>query len=167
MLTMNFSRIAVPILFALFSLSCSADVPLYDIKQPQHHGVVLVGMECNHKNLTLELGMFFPISPPQKRMDLWNTSDFVNFDSQTYMLEEVYVVEKRCNVADERYRIRFEGIPGANNAMWMCGASTGVHASVWRNEILVFDKDLYRCNQDGYIKKVAFKSRVDAPEIEK
>ncbi len=164
---MNFSRIGVSIPFVLFSLSCSGGVAPYDIKQPPRDGLVLVGMECHHKNHTLELGVFFPISPPQKRMDLWSTSDLVSFDSQTHMLEEVRVVEKRCNLGDERFRIRFEGLPGANNAMWVCGASTGAHAKVWRNEKLVFDGDLYRCNQDGFIKKVSFKRGIDAPEIEK
>lgn len=164
---MNIFRAAFSIYLALFSLHSSADVPIYDIKQPQHDGIVLVGMECHHRNHTLELGMFFPISPPQKPIDLWNTSDLVKFDSQTYMVAEIYAVERRCNLVNERYRIRFNGIPGANNAMWMCGASTGVHASVWKNETLVFDEDLYRCNQDGYLKKVVFRSGIGAPEIER
>ena len=162
---MNFCRTSAALLFASFSLHCSAGVPNYDNKQPQRDGVVLVGMECHHQNRTLELGVFFPINPPQKRMDLWKTSDLVKFNQQTWMLEDVFVVEKRCSLAEDRYRIRFEGVPGANNAMWICGASTGVHASVWKNGRLVFDEDLYRCSQDSYARRVAFRRGVDAPEI--
>jgi hypothetical protein len=151
----------------LLSLDCRAGVPLYDFKQVQRDGVVLVGMECQHRTRTLELGLFFSNHPPQKRMDLWQTSDLVKFDAHTFMLTDVLTVEKRCEVEDARDRVEFTGVPGATNAMWMCGAGNGAHASVWKNDKLVFDEDLYRCSRDGYIKKVTFRIGVDAPEIER
>jgi hypothetical protein len=137
----------------------------YDFRAPMRDGMMLVGMECHHQNRTLELGLFFAISPPQKRMDLWNVPDLVKFDPKTYMLTDVYNVEKDCGLGDEHYRVRLTGIPGAVNAMWICGAGTGVHASVWRDRALVFDDDLYKCSKYAYIRKVVFRNGA-TPEIE-
>lgn len=155
------------IFLLLVSSLCSAEVPTYDARQPQRDGITLVGMECHHRNLTLEIGLFFPTSPPTKRMDLWSISDLVKFNPSTYFLEKVEAIERRCNIGGNRYKVRFEGIPGANNAMWMCGAGTGVHASVWRNEKMLFDEDLYKCNRDDYVSLVLFKNGVAAPEVER
>jgi hypothetical protein len=154
-------------LLLLGSSLCSAEVPTYDARLPQRDGVTLVGMECHHRNLTLEIGLFFPISPPTKRMDLWDISNLVRFDPSTFFVEKVEAVERKCNLGRERYKIRFEGIPGAVNAMWMCSGSTGVRVTVWRDSALVFDDDMYKCSRDDYISRVRFKDRVSAPEVER
>jgi len=159
---------ALSSIFLFLSCSlCFAEVPTYDARQPQRDGITLVGMECHHRNLTVEIGLFFPASPPAKRMDLWNISDLVKFNPSTYFVEKIEAVERRCNTGGNQYRIRFQGIPGASNAMWMCGAGTGVHATVWRNERMVFDDDLYKCSQDEYIGAVRFKNDVAVPEVDK
>lgn len=49
--------------------------------------------------------------------------------------------------------------------MWMCGAATSVHAIVWRDEKIVFDEDLDKCNSDEYIRQVRFKNGIDIPEV--
>ncbi|HEX8405364.1 MAG TPA: hypothetical protein VF670_12155 [Duganella sp.] len=159
---------SLPLIFLLLASSlCSAEVPTYDARQVQRDGVTLVGLECHHRNLTLEIGLFFPNHPPTKRMDLWRVSDLVKFNPSTYFLEKVEVVERKCNIGGDRYKVRFEGIPGANNAMWMCGAGTGVRASVWRNDQMVFDEDLDKCNGDDYVSQVRFKNGDAAPEVER
>lgn len=160
-------RVFSSILLFLVSSFCEAQVPSYDFRQPQRDGVTLVGLECHHRNITLEIGLFFPANPPTKRMDLWRLDDLVKFNPSTYFLEKVEAVERRCNIGDDRYRVRFEGIPGASNAMWMCGASTGVHATVWRNEKIVFDEDLYKCNREDYVSLVRLKNGMASPEVER
>lgn len=155
------------ILLFLGSSVCFAEVPAYDARQPQRDGTVLVGMECHHRDLTLEIGLFFPASPPAKRMDLWNISDLVKFNASTYFVEKIEKVVRGCNIGDSHYKVRFEGIPGANNAMWMCGASTGVHATVWRNGTMVFDDDLYKCGRDDYVGTVRFKDGGATPEADR
>jgi hypothetical protein len=164
---MNIILLRSSIVLCLASSLCSAEVPTYNAQQPQRDGVVLVGMECHHLNLTLAIGLFFPANPPTKRMDLWNISDLVKFNPTMYNLEKVETVERRCNIGGNHYKIQFEGIPGASNAMWMCGAATGVHASVWRNDKLVFDEDLNKCSREDYIEQVRFKDGVDAPEVDR
>lgn len=160
-------RFLLSFFLLLISVICSAEVPTYDARQPQRGDITLVGLECHHRNLTLEIGLFFPASPPTKRMDLWSISDLVKFDPSTYFLEKVESVERSCNIGGNRFKIQFKGIPGANNAMWMCGAGTGVHASVWRNGKIVFDEDLHRCNRDDYVGIVRFKNGVVDPEVER
>lgn len=155
------------IVLLLVSSLCAAEVPAYDARRPQGDGVTLVGMECHHRNMTLEIGVFFPSNPPTKRMDLWNISDLVKFNPSTYFLEKFEAIERKCNIGGKHYRIRFEGIPGANNAMWMCGAGTGVHVSVWRDGTEVFDEDMYKCNRDDYVSQVRFKNGIAAPEVER
>ncbi|NVD97413.1 hypothetical protein [Massilia sp. BJB1822] len=156
-----------PLLLASLPLHCLAGVPNYDFRQPQKDGVVLVGMECHHKNLTLELGVFYPNDPPTKRMDLWKTDDLVKFNPETSMVQEILSVEKRCTLATDRYKVQLKGVPGAANAMSRCGASTGVHASVWKNDQIIFDEDLERCSRDSNIKKLLFKQGADLPAIER
>jgi hypothetical protein len=164
---MNINLSSSGIFLLLASSLCNAEVPNYDAHLPQKDGVVLVGTECHHRNLTLEIGLFFPDDPPTKRMDLWNTSDLVKFNPTTSNLEKVETVEKRCNIGGNRYKVQFKGIPGASNAMSMCGADTGIHASVWRNDKLVFDEDLNACRRNDYVRQVRFKDGVDAPEIDR
>lgn len=149
----------------IVSSLCGAEVPTYDARKLQSDGVILVGMECHHRNMTLEIGLFFSINPPTKRMDLWSVSDLVKFNPSTYFVEKVESVERKCDIGSNSYKIRLEGIPGANNAMWMCGAGTGVHVSVWRDSVVVFDEDMYKCNLDDYISQVRFKKGVAAPEV--
>lgn len=43
----------------LIPMLCIAEVPNYDIRKAQRDGISLVGMECHHKNMTLEIGLFF------------------------------------------------------------------------------------------------------------
>lgn len=160
-------RIFSLLLFLISASLCFAEVAPYDIRQPQHDGVILVGIECHHRNHILELGLFFPSNPPTKRMDLWNLSDLVRFNPKTYDLEKTEIVERRCKIKDSQYKVRFEGVPGASNAMSMCGAGTGVHATVWKNEKIVFDDDLYICHRDEYIGIVRFKDDIDAPEVKR
>lgn len=164
---MKLIRLWSSVVLLVVSSLCSAEVPTYDARKPQTDAVTLVGLECHHRNMTLEIGLFFAIKPPTKRMDLWDISDLVKFNPSTYFLEKVEKVEKICNIGGNHYKIRFEGIPGANNAMWMCGAVTGVHISIWRDGAVVFDEDMYRCNRDDYISQVRFKNGVTAPEVER
>ncbi|UTY59966.1 hypothetical protein [Massilia sp. erpn] len=164
---MNRLRLITPLLLVPLSLHCLAGVPSYDFRQPQKDGVVLVGMECHHKNLTLELGVFYPSDPPSKRMDLWNTADLVKFNPETSMVQDIFTVEKRCTLGADRYKVQLKGVPGAANAMSRCGASTGVHASVWKNGQAIFDEDLERCNGDSNIKKLRFEQGADLPAIER
>ena len=151
-------------LLALSSLS-SAEVPTYDIRQAPPNGASLVGIECHHRNLTLEIGLFIADNAPTKRMDLWNIEDLVKFNPSTYFLEKVETVTRRCDIDGVRYKVQLRGIPGANNAMWPCGGGTGVNAVVWRNEKIVLNEDLDKCNSENYISLVRFKDATAAPEV--
>lgn len=164
---MKLFRLLPSIFLLLGSSWCSAEVPTYDGRKPQRDGVILVGIECQHRNMTLEIALFFPKNPPTKRMDLWNIADLVKFDPSTYVLEKVETVKRQCEIGGDRYQIRFEGIPGANNAMWRCGAGTGVHVRVSRNDEVAFDEDMLKCGQDDYVGHVRFKNGVAAPEVER
>lgn len=91
----------------------------------------------------------------------------MKFDPATYFLQTVETVARKCNIGSDHYKILFSGLPGANNAMWMCGAVTGVHVSVWKDGAMIFDEDIYRCNRDDYISQVRFRHGVTAPEVER
>src|SRR5437016_4679056 len=67
----------------------------------------------------------YPDKPPRRPMDLWRTADLVKFDPVTWFLTDVYEVERLCNVGKDKYRVRFRGVPGASNAQWQCGTSSG------------------------------------------
>lgn len=144
-----------------------ADVPLYDFRQPVRDGVVLVGMECNHKSQSLEIGIFYASNPPTKRMDLWNTSDLVSYDAKTYMVTSIRHVKRGCAIGSDRYQVRIDGLPGAMNAMWMCGAVVTARASVWKNGRLIFEQDLSRCGADESVRLVRFVPGTDIPTLVK
>ncbi len=146
------------LLLASLARQGNAEVPLFDVKQPQGVGGVLVGMECNAQTRTLELGITFPYNPRPKLKELWRTRDLVKFDPTTFMVEEILFVERQCKLGSDNYRIRLEGIPGAANAMWMCGADTGVNAKVWINDKLNYDEDLHRCEPRRYVTSATFTS---------
>lgn len=144
-----------------------AGVPLYDFKQPVRDGVILVGMECNHKSEALELGIFEAGNPPAKRMDLWKTSDLVTYDAKTYMVSSIRHVERSCTIGNDRYQVRFEGLPGAMNAMWMCGAVVTAKASVWKNGRLIYEQELSRCGVDDSVRLARFVPGTDIPMLVK
>jgi hypothetical protein len=147
------------------AVQSKAIVPQYDYRQPMADGVALVGMDCQRKKRKLELRFFYPDQPPRYHMDLWKTSDLVKFDPVTMFLTDVYEVERQCHLGKDKYRVRFRGVPGASNAQWQCGASSGAHATVWKNGRVVFDDELAVCQEDSYIRKVVFSSGTDMPVI--
>jgi hypothetical protein len=144
-----------------------AEVPLYDFKQPVRDGVILVGMECNHKGEALELGIFEAGNPPTKRMDLWRTSDLATYDAKTFMVSSIRHVERSCTLGNDRYQVRFEGLPGALNAMWMCGAVVTAKASVWKNGRLIYEQELSRCGVDDSVRIARFVPGTDIPVLVK
>jgi hypothetical protein len=155
-MTMTLSRIGGFLFLILVSLHSSAEVLPYDGKKPLNHGI-LVGVECNQKNLSLVLSMSAVNAPrPSSGTEFWNAEDLVRFNGKTFMLEEVFKVERQCKLGSESYLVQLEGVPGANNAMQLCGAGTGVHAKVWLNDKLQFDEDLHRCSPPVTISRVVF-----------
>jgi hypothetical protein len=147
------------------AVQSKAIVPQYDYRQPMADGVALVGMDCQRKKRKLEVRFFYPDQPPRYHMDLWKTSDLVRFDPVTMFLTDVYEVERQCQLGKDKYRVRFRGVPGASNAQWQCGASSGAHATVWKNGRVVFDDELAVCQEDSYIRKVVFSPGTDMPVI--
>lgn len=144
-----------------------ADVPLYDFREPVRDGVILVGMECNHKSQSLEIGIFYAGNPPTKRMDLWKTSDLVSYDEKTYMVTSIRHVERGCTIGGDRYQVRLDGLPGAMNAMWMCGAGVTAKASVRRNGRLILEQELLRCGVEDSVRLVRFVPGTDVPTLVK
>lgn len=145
----------------------AAEVAAYDFRQPLRDGVILVGMECNHKSKTLEIGIFDAGNPPAKRMDLWKTSDLVTYDTETYIVQDVRHLERTCLIDNTRYRVRFDGLPGAANAMWMCGAVVTATAHVWKNGRLIFQQDLARCGHEESVRGATFGLDSDVPTLVK
>jgi hypothetical protein len=142
-----------------------AEVPLYDYRQPVRDGVILVGMECNHNSQSLELGIFSAGTPPTKRMDLWKTTDLVSYDAKTYMVTGIQHVERNCTIGNAHYKVRFDGLPGAMNAMWMCGAVVTAKASVWKNGRLIYEQALSQCGVDDSIRLAKFVPASDSPTL--
>lgn len=160
-------KIGAVVLCFLASDVSSAEVAAYDFRQPLRDGMILVGMECNHKSKTLEIGIFDAGNPPAKRMDLWKTSDLVAYDTETYMVQDVRNLERTCLINDTHYRVRFEGLPGAANAMWICGAVVTATAHVWKNGRLIFEQDLSRCGHDESVRGAIFSPNSDVPTLVK
>jgi hypothetical protein len=158
-------RAVVAGLCILVSHACLAEVPLYDFRQPVRDGVMLVGVECNHKSQSLEIGIFYSGNPPTKRMDLWKTSDLVSYDPQTYFVASIRHVERSCAIGDDRYQVRLEGLPGATNAMWMCGAIVTAKASVWKNGHLIYEQGLSQCGVDNSVRIARFVPGTNVPTV--
>lgn len=151
----------------LSSVPSLAEVPLYDFRQPVRDGVILVGMECNHREKALEFGIFYAGDPPTKRMDLWKTSGLVSYDLATNMVEHIGQIERACTIGKDHYRVRFKGLPGALNAMWMCGAVVTATASVWNNGRLIYEQDLSRCGAEDGVRRARFVPGSNVPTVVK
>ena len=168
---MNARSESVRIILAAASMlaggAALAEVPRYDFRQPLRDGAILVGMECNHKNEVLEIGIYPAGNPPAKRMDLWKTSDLVSYDAKTFMVSGIRHVERTCTFRHDRYQVRFDGLPGAANAMWMCGAVVTATARVWKNGRLVYEQELARCGAEDSVRIARFGRGSDVPELVK
>ena len=160
-------RVIAAVVGVFSSAASLADVPLYDFRQPVRDGVILVGMECNHKTGALEFGIFDEGTPPTKRMDLWRTTDLVTYDVQTYMVSSTRHLERNCTIEKDHYRVRFDGLPGALNAMWICGAVVTAKASVWKNDRLIYQEELAKCGVDDSVRLARFVPGSDVPTLVK
>ncbi|MES2759660.1 MAG: hypothetical protein V4693_20000 [Pseudomonadota bacterium] len=158
-------RVLLLCLLLAASVCGAADVPLYDFRKPLRDGVILVGMECHTKNRTLEVALFDGNRPPDKRMDLWPTAELVRYDGETNMVSEILELERQCMLGDDRYVVRFRGLPGAANATWQCGAIVTASAKVWKNGRLLFDGVLDTCDGANKIR-VRFRAGSDIAHIE-
>jgi len=155
---------------AILSVSCiwaadahSAELPLYDFNQPVRDGVILVGMECNHKKQSLEIGIYDSGNPPTKRMDLWKTSDLVIYDAKTSMVSSIRQLHRNCSIGNDHYQVRFDGLPGAMNAMSPCGAIVTAKAKVWKNGRLIYEQALSKCGADDSVRVARFDLGEDIP----
>jgi hypothetical protein len=156
------------VLAALCALAplARAEVPEYDFRKPAHDGVVVVGMECHKKNGTLEVGIYAPSAGPLRRMDLWRVDDLIEVDPKTFFVLHTRRVERSCTLGADRYRVRFEGLPGAANAMWLCGAAMSASVTVWKNEREVLKEDFdNECRPDHGIRSAIFRGGSDTPAI--
>jgi hypothetical protein len=150
----------------LFPLLGRAEVPAYDFRQPLRDGVAVVGMECHKKNGTLEVGIYYGSDGPLKRMDLWKASDLVEVDPKSFDVQATRQVERSCTLGADHYRVRFVGLPGAANAMWMCGAAMSATVTIWKNGRQVFKDNLDKaCGEEPGIRSVLLRSSADRPEI--
>jgi len=143
-----------------------AEIPLHDFRQPLRKGQAVVGMECHKKNGTLEVGAYYPTDGPLRRMDLWQVSDLVEIDAKTFNVAQVRRVERSCVIGNDRYRVQFEGLPGAANAMWQCGALMTATVTVWQNDRQVLQEALddNPCRHVAGIRRAVFRGGA-APDI--
>lgn len=130
-------------------------------------GVILIGMECNHKSRSLEIGFFDAGNPPTKRMDLWRTSNLVTYDAKTYSVTSIRHLERSCAIGSDHYQVRFEGLPGALNAIWMRGAVVTAKASVWKNGRLIYEQELSRRGVDDSVRLARFVVGTGIPTLVK
>jgi hypothetical protein len=142
-----------------------AGVPLYDFAHRTRDDIILVGMECNHKSKSLQIGIFGGDNPPTEHMALWKTSDLVTYDVQTNMVSTIKHVERNCTLGNARYDVRIEGLPGAMNAMWMCGAVITAKVNVLKNGQLIYEQELSRCNVERSVRLARFSPASDMPTL--
>lgn len=152
----------------LYPAIVRADVPMFDFRQPRSDGDTLVGMACHKKKGTLEVGIYYPVDGPLKRMDLWRTNDLVKVNPRSFDVRDTRQVERSCMIGADRYRVRFVGLPGAANGMWMCGAamSATVTITIWKNGRQVFRDDLDNgCRDEPGVRTVLLRTGAGRPEI--
>jgi hypothetical protein len=147
-------------------LLAGAEAPSFDFRQARHGGMLVVGMECHKKNGTLEVGIYYP-GEPLRRMDLWLTDKLVEVDPKSNYVLGTRQVERSCAIGADRYRVRFEGLPGAANVMWQCGALISATVTVWKNgrQVLQTPFDDNPCRGTRGIRTAVFRSGSDTPEI--
>jgi hypothetical protein len=99
-------------------------------------------------------------------MDLGRPDDLVEVDSKSNDVRGTRQVERSCTLGADSYRVRFEGLPGAANAMWLCGAAMSATVTVWKNGRQVLKEDFDNgCREDHGIRSAVFHGGSDTPEI--
>ncbi len=155
-------------LFCLLGMCASAlarEVPTVDFRAPVRDGAALVGIECHTRNQTLEVMAIPPGPAPGKRIDAWAARDLLVFNRTTFTLEKTLAVERSCTLGEDTFKVRLEGVAGAGNAQWQCGAFATARATVWRNGRTVFDQPLGRCGAGDDIGTVRFVPGSSAPVV--
>lgn len=156
--------VAVALFGAVVQISSHASsIPPRDFRAPIKDGESVVGMECHWRNKTLEIGLFYPGTSPERRMDMWSTSDMVVFDKKTSLVKETRFLERQCKLGAHDYKVRLTGVPGNSNALGACGAFVTARATVWKNGRKLFDEDLDDCFGDKAYSSVRFTAQSDRP----
>lgn len=125
--------------------SSAAEVPMVDYQARISDAATLVGMDCQAKNRTLEIGNYHADNRPRKRMDLWTTDSLVVWDRETADLLTTLSVERSCKIGGAEYTVKLTGAPGAWNTTRQCGDFVSARATVWKDGHLVFDDILEEC----------------------
>lgn len=141
----------------------AGEVKQYIRDSPKSDDQLIVGLECNRNNNSLQLGFFDAYHLPEKRMDLWDTFSLKKNNADGDKVVKVLSVVRICNLGGHRYQIKITGAPANWNLNGECGSLTYATAKVWKNGKLIFDEAISECDDRHQLRSITFSPENDAP----
>ncbi|MDP1929056.1 MAG: hypothetical protein Q8K62_11150 [Thiobacillus sp.] len=134
--------------------SLALDVPQYDRTHEISDDTNVIGIECNKKTKTLEIGYFQAYNLPGKEMDLWDTFDLKTNSKNGDYVQSVHELTRKCNIEKDQYLVKIRPVPGNWNLNGRCGGRTYGGATIFKNGVKIFDGNFQECESKEIITRI-------------
>ncbi len=115
-------------------LKATIRIPKYDRSGPKSDDQKIIGIDCNKKNKTLEVGYYTAYNLPDNAMDLWDTfslktnSNPDNNGNQHVLA--VHDVVRECSLGNTHYIVTISAVPGIQVAGVLQARAAGSNSGV-------------------------------------
>jgi uncharacterized protein len=150
-------------------LKATIRIPKYDRSGHKSDGQKIIGIDCNKKNKTLEVGYYTAYNLPDNAMDLWDTfslktnSNPDNNGNQHVLA--VHDVVRECSLGNTHYIVTISAVPGSWSFTGPCGGVEFGRAVIVRNNAIVFDEPFESCNSENIVATVKVREEKAEPTI--
>jgi hypothetical protein len=151
----------------LCSDSFAADIPQYDRSRGASDDTNVIGIECNQKTRSLEIGYFTAYNLPSRKLDLWDTFDLKTNTKDGGHVESVHELTRECKIGEDQYTVKIRAVPGNWNLNGRCGGRTYGGATLLKNGVKIFDGNFQECESMEIVTKVVISAGRDVPLVVK
>lgn len=147
--------------------SFAADFPQYDRSRGPSDNTNVIGIECNQKTQSLEIGYFNAYNLPNRKLDLWDTFDLKTNTKDGGHVESVLELTRKCKIGKDQYMVKIRAVPGNWNLNGRCGGRTYGGATLLKNGIKIFDGHFQECGSTEIVTKVVISAGRNVPLVVK
>lgn len=129
----------------------------------------VIGIDCDEKTKTLEVGYFTEYNLPDKAMDLW---DIFNLKTNSAPDERgnqhvlaVHEVVRKCTFNKTHYVVTIHAVPASWSLTGECGGETDGRAVIHRNGVKIFDSVFETCISKEIIAKIRIAEGQKKPSV--
>lgn len=153
----------------LNTLKAAINIRQYNRSASKADDTRVIGIDCDEKIKTLEVGYFTAYNLPAKAMDLWDifelkTNGKPDERGNQHVLA-VHEVVRKCSLGNTHYVVTITAVPGSWGMTGQCGGSTFGRAIIVRNNVTVFDGIFEECLSKEIVARIKISEGQEKPSV--